>query len=210
MGLESRDYFRDGSYSASLSTWGLDLTPVVKYLVLANVIVFVLQLLLTRPVAPQLPDLDGFGPDDEEIATDVEHPARKQDGPKLVDRQTREKNARKAREAMEEMLARMPGMRASIVQDWFELDPKKTVQQGQVWRLVTSAFCHNRYSLWHILWNMLFLCWFGQRLERMYGSTEFLLFYLMAAVCASLAYVALAYYNGAKVPAIGASGQSWP
>ena len=41
---------------------------------------------------------------------------------------------------MEEMLARMPGMRSSIVQDWFELDPKKTVQQGQVWRLVTSQF----------------------------------------------------------------------
>ena len=71
---------------------------------------------------------------------------------------------------------------------------------------MTSAFCHDRYGLWHILFNMLFLCWFGQRLERMYGSTEFLLFYLVAAVCASLAYVALAYYNGSKLPAIGASG----
>ena len=53
---------------------------------------------------------------------------------------------------------------------------------------------------------MLMLCWFGQRLERMYGSTEFLLFYLVAAVCASLAYVALAYYSGSQLPAIGASG----
>jgi membrane associated rhomboid family serine protease len=206
MGFENRDYFRDGKYTASLSTWGLDLTPIVKYLVLANVIVFVLQLLLTRPVAPQLPDFDGIWPDDEEIATDVDHPAPKKDPPKVVDQQTREKNARKAREAMEQMLARMPGMRASIVQDWFELDPQKTVQKGQVWRLLTSAFCHDRYSLWHIVWNMLFLCWFGQRLERMYGSTEFLLFYLAAAISASLAYVALAYYSGAKVPAIGASG----
>ena len=53
---------------------------------------------------------------------------------------------------------------------------------------------------------MLILCWFGQRLERMYGSTEFLLFYLTAAVCASLAFVALAYTNGSMQPAIGASG----
>jgi hypothetical protein len=53
---------------------------------------------------------------------------------------------------------------------------------------------------------MLILCWFGQRLERMYGSREFLLFYLVAAVCASLAFVALAYYTGSYIPAIGASG----
>src|SRR5262249_45776503 len=110
------------------------------------------------------------------------------------------------REAMEEMLARMPGMRSSIVQDWLELDPKKTVEQVQLWRLVTSAFCHDRYGFWHILFNMLLLFWFGQRLERMYGSAEFLLFYLAATVCASLAYVGLAYYNGSRMPAIGASG----
>ena len=29
MGFESRDYSRDGSYTASLSAWGMDLTPVV-------------------------------------------------------------------------------------------------------------------------------------------------------------------------------------
>ncbi len=104
------------------------------------------------------------------------------------------------------MMSRMPGMRTSIIQEWFELNPTKTVEQGQVWRLVTSAFCHDRYGLWHILFNMMLLCWFGQRLERMYGSTEFLLFYFAATVCASLAYVGLAYYGGSKVPAIGASG----
>ena len=133
-------------------------------------------------------------------------PARKKIAIKAEDRESREKNARKAREAMEEMLTHMPGMRTSIIQEWFELNPKKTVEQGQIWRLVTSTFCHDRYDVWHILFNMLLLYWFGQRLEQMYGSTEFLLFYLVAAVCASLAYVALAYYTGSTVPAIGASG----
>ena len=103
------------------------------------------------------------------------------------------------------MLSRLPGTRTSIVQEWLELDPTKTVEHGQIWRLVT-AFCHNRYALWHLLFNMLLLYWFGQRLESMYGSTEFLLFYLMAAVSASMAFVSLAYYDGLKVPAIGASG----
>ena len=107
---------------------------------------------------------------------------------------------------MEQMLTRMPGMRTSIIQDWFELNPKKTVEEGQVWRLLTSSFCHDRYAIWHLVFNMLLLYWFGQRLEQMYGSTEFLLFYLTAAICASLAYVALAYYTGSMIPAIGASG----
>jgi membrane associated rhomboid family serine protease len=104
------------------------------------------------------------------------------------------------------MMQRMPGMRVSIVQEWLELDPKMTVERGQVWRLVTCAFCHNRYGVWHVLFNMLMLYWFGTRLERMYGSREFFLFYLVAVLCASLAYLALAYYTGSKIPAIGASG----
>ena len=51
MGFESRDYSRDGRYTASLSGWGMDLTPVVKYLIIANVVVFLLQVILTRPAA---------------------------------------------------------------------------------------------------------------------------------------------------------------
>src|SRR5207248_10466 len=96
--------------------------------------------------------------------------------------------------------------RVSVVQEWFELDPEKTVRQGQVWRLVTCAFCHDRLAIWHIAVNMILLFWFGTRLESMYGSREFLLFYLAAAVAGSAAYVALALYTDSNVPAIGASG----
>ncbi len=206
MGFESRDYSRDGSYTASLGAWGIDLTPVVKYLIIANVVVFILQIVLTRPSPAQFRGLDGVGRDDEETARELEAPARKTDELKPDDRQTRDENARKFREMMEERPGHPPGEPISVVEDWFELNPKKTVQQAQIWRLVTSAFCHYRYSIWHILVNMVVLGWFGQRLERMYGSTEFLLFYLAAAICASLAYVGLAYYSGDKTPAIGASG----
>src|SRR5262249_30244 len=34
------------------------------------------------------------------------------------------------------------------------------VSEGQVWRLLTYAFLHDPDSLWHILFNMLFLWWF--------------------------------------------------
>jgi membrane associated rhomboid family serine protease len=117
-----------------------------------------------------------------------------------------EENARKMREAPEEAANQRQGVRASIVQDWLQLDPNKTIKQGQLWRLLTCAFCHERLTPWHILFNMVLLCWFGSRLERMYGSREFLLFYLAAAVCSSLAYVALALYTRSDAPAIGASG----
>ncbi len=68
MGFESRDYARDGSYTASLGAWGMDLTPVVKYVVIANVVVFLLQIMLTRPAAPQILDFDRNLPDQEESA----------------------------------------------------------------------------------------------------------------------------------------------
>src|SRR5690349_15740116 len=35
------------------------------------------------------------------------------------------------------------------------------VLHGEVWRLLTYAFLHEPATIWHILWNMLFLWWFG-------------------------------------------------
>jgi membrane associated rhomboid family serine protease len=203
MGLENRDYIRDGSYTASLADWGVDFTPVVKYLIIVNVVVFLLQIFITRAVPLNLPGLDGIERDSPKEAADG--PAG-QEGNGAADRQQREEAVRKARELMEKMLNGLPVMRVSVVQEWLELSPGKTIEEGQLWRLVTCAFCHNRYAIWHILFNMLALYWFGTRLERMYGSREFLLFYLAAAVCSSLAYVGLAFYSASNVPAIGASG----
>ena len=87
----------------------------------------------------------------------------------------------------------------------FELAPALVID-GQVWRLVTYAFCHDPRSPLHILFNMLFLAWFGATLERMYGTREFILFYFVAAVASGAAFVALAFALGDPTPAIGASG----
>src|SRR5437660_7990093 len=89
------------------------------------------------------------------------------------------------------------------------LDPDK-VLHGQVWRLLSHAFLHDpaRGGLpMHILFNMLFLWWFGSDVEDLYGPKEFLVFYLTAAVVAGMAYVltSKAGLHLAK-PALGASG----
>lgn len=95
--------------------------------------------------------------------------------------------------------------RVSVTEQWLELDRRK-VSRGQVWRLLTSAFCHNRFGIWHIAFNMFLLYWFGRALESIYGSKEFLLFYLSSAIFASTIYCALQMVTGETVSAIGASG----
>jgi membrane associated rhomboid family serine protease len=66
----------------------------------------------------------------------------------------------------------------------------QAVLHGEVWRLVTYAFLHAVASPMHILFNMLFLYWFGRDVEEAYGPREFLAFYLGAAVLGGAAFVA--------------------
>ena len=96
----------------------------------------------------------------------------------------------------------MMDLQISVVQEWLELDPEK-VKKGQVWRIVTGAFCHDRFGVWHILFNLLFIYWFGRRLELLYGSREFCLFYFGSVIFSSLVYVLVAFWTKDLVPAIG-------
>src|SRR5262249_52983541 len=80
-----------------------------------------------------------------------------------------------------------PGSSASWITDTFILNTE-AVMQGQVWRLLTYAFLHDPGGFWHILFNMLFLWWFGSTVEDLYGPWEFLTFYLVAAVLGGIAF----------------------
>lgn len=183
MGLENRDYYRNTSGRGQGASGFSDMPKVCKAILVANVVVFVLQILLTRPAGEaermqRFEDIaNQYAPDGEVLP--IESPPFAQ-APLLMPRE-------------------------SIVQEWFELDPQKVIT-GQVWRLVTSAFCHDRFGIWHLLFNMLFLFWFGTRLENMYGSREFALFYFASAIAGSAAFLALDFYTGDMTPAIGASG----
>lgn len=152
MGIYSRDYIRNDPRGWS-QQW---LTSGCKWLIVANVVVFVLQLATTRTVLIQTED--GI------------YPAR-----------------------------------IGVVTTAFELDPVQ-VTHGQFWRLVTYAFCHDTGNLFHILFNMLFLFWFGETLERMYGTREFVLFYLVGALASGVVFVAMEFILGGMHPAVGASG----
>ena len=77
------------------------------------------------------------------------------------------------------------------VTDWLELTTVGTFLNGQVWRLLTYAFCHNTKDVLHLLFNMLCLWFFGRAVQERLGNREFVAFYLAAAVFAGLSYLGL-------------------
>jgi membrane associated rhomboid family serine protease len=97
-------------------------------------------------------------------------------------------------------------LQSSPVTDALMLDTEK-VMHGQVWRLVTYAFLHDTGSFWHILFNMLFLWWFGADMEDLYRPREFLAFYLTSAAAGGVVHVALVKLGLIRPSAVlGASG----
>lgn len=93
-----------------------------------------------------------------------------------------------------------PGLIASQ----FTVSYAGVFEHAKVWTLLTAAFAH--LGPWHLLWNMLFLHWFGPDLEQIYGRRNFLVLYLYAALVGSLAHVVYSHHWGFDVPALGASG----
>ncbi|RUL86127.1 rhomboid family intramembrane serine protease [Tautonia sociabilis] len=79
------------------------------------------------------------------------------------------------------------GIVGSPVTQAFEASGPRVLQQFQVWRLLTYAFLHA--DVFHILFNMWFLWMAGRELETIYGSREFLCFYLAAAVLAGVFWI---------------------
>jgi len=86
-----------------------------------------------------------------------------------------------------------------------ELWPSDVFQRGCVWQLATYAFLHA--GVMHILFNMLFLYWFGREIEIVWGTRRFLAFYFSAAVFAGLIFACVHYVFGPLAfGCIGASG----
>jgi membrane associated rhomboid family serine protease len=76
------------------------------------------------------------------------------------------------------------------------------------WAIITSAFLHEGF--WHILWNMLYLYWFGRILGDFLGDRRILPIYMLGAVFSAVVYFLsanlLEYGGGGVHYALGASG----
>lgn len=211
---------------------------VWKQILAINIAVFLLQLFLTRAateddfrIQPWMEDtIDQILTSENLSSENLDEPAAGEraagesvdgepvdgesvDGASVVDdRPLSERMAEaeeRAGQRRRELIREYGGaQRVSIVQEWFQLDTSK-VLDGQLWRLVTAGFCHDRQSVFHLLFNMLFLYWFGRRLEYRYGAAEFTALYFTGLIASSLAYLAVDIATGDNIPAIGASGAVW-
>lgn len=94
----------------------------------------------------------------------------------------------------------LEAMAAHFLVSWSHLEA------GRVWTLVSSVFSHN--LLIHLFVNMLVLLSFGPPVERLVGSAEFLVFFLVSGVIASLAHAGLSasLLGSPEQAALGASG----
>lgn len=84
-----------------------------------------------------------------------------------------------------------------------------SILSGEVWRLLTAHFLHSPQSLWHIALNMYLLYWAGREIEAIYGTREFVGFYLVTALVISMGKVILGV-TGVTRPDIVSLGASGP
>jgi membrane associated rhomboid family serine protease len=103
------------------------------------------------------------------------------------------------------------GFDAGLFTNFLDLNVYETVCRGQIWRLLTHFFLHDPTSPFHILFNMLFLWWFGSDVEDLYGPREFLAIYIVGGLASGVAFVATTLLSGHgttddHISALGASG----
>lgn len=79
------------------------------------------------------------------------------------------------------------------------------------WTIITYAFVHDLGSIFHILFNMLFLYWFGKLFVEYLGSDKLVAVYVLGALAGGIAY--LLVYNFIpffmeRAPVLGMIGAS--
>jgi len=82
----------------------------------------------------------------------------------------------------------------------FALTPRAVVEHFFAWQIVTYMFLHG--SIMHILFNMLMLWLFGSTIESVWGSRQFLRYYIICGIGGAVGSLIFSYNSSV----IGASG----
>ncbi len=175
MGSSNRDYMQD-EYETGGPSWLHD-APTTKWLLIITVAVFFLQTVLT-------------------------HSPREMGGSSyaLLDGVF----GSTAAQAIQSVAFHSFNTHPSYIEDWLPLSVHK-VFQGQIWRLVTFIFCHDRDNPFNVVFNMVALWYLGSTLERMYGSRELLWFYLVSGLVCGLVFTAFGMFLILPVPLMGSN-----
>ncbi len=94
---------------------------------------------------------------------------------------------------------------APTIYNYMAMNPALVIVRNWWWQIFSYMFVHS--GIWHLLFNMLGLFFFGVQLERRIGSNEFLLFYLLSGTLAGVLSLLVYWLTGAYyVWLVGASG----
>src|SRR5215831_10599624 len=77
----------------------------------------------------------------------------------------------------------------TFTNEWFALSAVQVVRHLYVWQLFTYMFLHG--GIWHLLFNMLTLWFFGTQLEREWGTRRFLKYYFYCGIAAGVCVLAV-------------------
>lgn len=91
----------------------------------------------------------------------------------------------------------------SLVYYYLGLQPAALLQRP--WTVLTNMFVHA--GIFHIMFNMLTLFFFGSYLGRLVGETRFLIVYFVGGIIGNVFFIIFAYLLGSTFSiAVGASG----
>lgn len=76
-----------------------------------------------------------------------------------------------------------------IVHDQFVIPPKLAEFSTRPWTIITYAFAHSLGDIFHILFNMLALYWFGKLFVEYLGSDKLIALYILGALAAATFYL---------------------
>lgn len=94
----------------------------------------------------------------------------------------------------------------SVVEKIFMLPPRFADFVSRPWTLLTYAFAHNWRDIWHIVWNMLALYWFGRLLIEYLGNDKLIAVYVLGALAGGILYLMMFNFIPFYVERSGFSG----
>jgi membrane associated rhomboid family serine protease len=81
---------------------------------------------------------------------------------------------------------------------------RASIEEGRVWTLLTSALLHA--DIWHLLFNLLGLWFFGKLAEESLRGGRFVTFVVLAAVLSHVPFLVFEFATHGEARTIGASG----
>ncbi|WP_456461836.1 rhomboid family intramembrane serine protease [Reichenbachiella sp.] len=78
---------------------------------------------------------------------------------------------------------------SDFVYDQFSIPPLFADFILRPWTLITYAFAHSLHSIFHILFNMLVLYWFGKLIVEYLGNQKLINLYVLGALAGGLLYL---------------------